>query len=984
MADDQLQASSAAQWPDASLWPDDDAPPIEWARFYRDCMGWIVLPTASPRDVFAYAISLHNEAVADYALDHGGRLDRDLVPDEVSLGLWEHAHEIADATLGRPIGYIYKKWMAKVVSSTEITDDMLRDAWEPVEGSRSPREEADTRGIAVIPNRSALGLPVCLVDVDVGHDDSPAGDVDGPWGWQLVGPKASTPRGGLHTLMLATGKETAAACLGPGIDVVASGTPIPLPAGSATPGRRWLRKDAPVVAPDELRKRGRRKAPPRAGANGNVPGGDLEGEEGQGARVLSEPTGNGTRNRDASVLVGVLARPFACPPDFVRAALEMLAEHIACIDRSSDESKAEMGRWLHLLTRGPRDEHFAAEVMETWLAVRGDGTRMKTTPARFCASVWRVCDRREGGDAGAEDLGVGPRLGVAAAEMGDASTRIVEVPPAERIDHSAPTGTTDPPPFPPPTLEQAAAAVEASKVVSATWRGGIDPRSYVRTLNALYTDDDLRRDLEREPIGISAVMPAFDFVSGQPMTTKGESLAAPLAHGWGEHLGRALRGLAAGDFRVVGAAGAGMGKTGFLSWLVHGLGLATACRIRGMEGFAAAPVILPIWLTEMPKPGEIYLRAVSAHLGFDPACIADGRQAHEAPGVRAHARRLGWTPQEVVAHARMLERLHGADERFPLCISRRHVTHAMALSDLPRLSKRSGVTVDHRNGPDLIDHLADAVQVFREDLGKAASVPTDQVLPLIVVDPGQRFAGGGDSEKRAIDALFSAIVQVLCGELGCVVLGTSDTTKAAAREVNVDTFLGKDDAALAADIFAGSQAIMHHADVIAVCRERPPRRDDLPPEEREKMRDDVCRQWVRVLKNRSGMPPVAYPFEWDMSCGRFRALDPEPLRDQQQGQQQGQQQRASTSYPAADHMAGFPEIGTVLVTIPYCDDGSRLALKSVGATFDRGAKAWAVEASRARSTVAAARLPWKRPPPLAVAQVLPPPKLSGAERYVDD
>src|SRR5690606_31514125 len=96
----------AGQWPAASLRPADDATPAEYARLYRDHCGWSVLPTAGPRDVMAYTISLHNEAVAAYAADHG-----DDSPDDVSAELWDDAREIASATLGRPIGYIYKAWM---------------------------------------------------------------------------------------------------------------------------------------------------------------------------------------------------------------------------------------------------------------------------------------------------------------------------------------------------------------------------------------------------------------------------------------------------------------------------------------------------------------------------------------------------------------------------------------------------------------------------------------------------------------------------------------------------------------------------------------------------------------------------------------------------------------------------------------------------------------------------------------------------------
>src|SRR5690606_34082527 len=123
------------------------------------------------------------------------------------------------------------------------------------------------------------------------------------------------------------------------------------------------------------------------------------------------------------------------------------------------------------------------------------------------------------------------------------------------------------------------------------------------------------------------------------------------------------------------------------------------------------------------------------------------------------------------------------------------------------------------------------------------------------------------------------------------------------------------------------------------------------------------KMWARVLKERDNGPSnEAFPFEWRVHTGRFHALDPESLQEQQRG---------TSSAPVVDHMTGYPEIGTVLVTIPFGDDANRLALKSVGATFDRTSKAWAVDASRARLTVEAARLPWKRPPPLAVAQVLP-------------
>jgi hypothetical protein len=177
--------------------------------------------------------------------------------------------------------------------------------------------------------------------------------------------------------------------------------------------------------------------------------------------------------------------------------------------------------------------------------------------------------------------------------------------------------------------------------------------------------------------------------------------------------------------------------------------------------------------------------------------------------------------------------------------------------------------VDHRVGPDLVEHLADAVDVLRESLARDAGVSADKVLPVVVVDPLQRFAGKAESEKMAIDAVLEAIVSVLCRDLGCAVVATSDTTKAAAREsTSLDNFLSKDAAALAADIFAGTQAIMHHADVLALCAERPA----VPNALRVKSH-------ARILKSRgSGASDVSFPFWWERTIGRFTAEAPEALR----------------------------------------------------------------------------------------------------------
>src|SRR5688572_14037347 len=129
----QPEAPSAAQWPDLSLWPDDDAPPLEWARFYRDHCGWIVLPAAGPMDVLCHARSIAVREAADYAVETAGRVDAE-IPREVEDDIWDRAREEAGRGLGRPIGYVYNAWMKSVAVAADVTDDMLREAWEPLEG----------------------------------------------------------------------------------------------------------------------------------------------------------------------------------------------------------------------------------------------------------------------------------------------------------------------------------------------------------------------------------------------------------------------------------------------------------------------------------------------------------------------------------------------------------------------------------------------------------------------------------------------------------------------------------------------------------------------------------------------------------------------------------------------------------------------------------------------------------------------------------
>lgn len=922
MTPDASPVTSA--WPPPEEWPADDASAREMAAFYRDRLGLTVLPSPGPADVMAHAMKLWRDAVADWADEHPD----EPVPDET----WDDAREIAAKYRKGPIPYIRRE---KFVTAADVTDAHL-DLWFVADpNARGPRKHADERGIVVLAGRSSRGFPLLLVDTDPRH----GGDLGGEWA-NLPGPRASTPglaygdpvderRPGVHCLVLASssGRERSSqGHLAPGVDVVAGGgTPIPLPAGAATPHRRWLCRDAPREAPAALREQPRRRAPPRPGMNADGtpaapdarrgivradrgPGDDDE-EFGLGraANIIASEAGVGERNPGAAAIVGILARPLACPPDFVRACLEMLAEEFAGRDGAgAAELERESAEWRRLLTRGPRDADFAADVVATWIRCRDvNPRRWKDGHARKTArSIWRALDRREGGQAGAEDFGVGGMLGHRPAGW-PAATRVclADVPqsdePADagaaagaaaetpQVTHAAPAeapqagvGADASPPIADAVVDVFNPPTPAAAVQAPAWRGGIDPATYTRSLAEFYPPDRLERDMQRRPVRVDDVMPMMDFATGRYFTPEERP-----GYGWGAPLDLAIGGFSPGDVRFIGAAGAGAGKTWFECFLSNGLTLATACRILGYEGFGHRPIVMPVWVTEMPKRGELTWRLCGQFFGFDLAALAWGQDADRAPGVVAHARELAadlrapWTPVDVVRRARAHVAHHlerpGSRDDSPLGFAWHRLIKVISLSSLPAPRGRSGpASVDHRAGPTLVDHVADAVAHERCLLADLLAVAESDVLPLVMVDPGQRFAGAGREARAMIDDFFGAVVSVLAGELECAVLGTLDTTKHAAREIGVDAFLGGDAPALAADMAAGSQAIMHNADVIGLCAER------VAPGAADPLRTT---QWCRLLKGRTGNAAEAYPFDWEMSRGRYRARPAEPLRARQDG-----------------------------------------------------------------------------------------------------
>ena len=858
----------AAHWPAPSEWPAEDAPAIEWARFYARRLGLRVLPTPSPQDREAHALHLFAEAEADYRHEHHNDF-----PEDVSAAFWDDCREFADGVRG-PI----PKFAGRG-KQADPTDEQL-ERWFTVD----PRRPAATahhaeRGLCCVLGVGRLGWVPAQVDVDPRH----GGYILGEYA-TILGPRVYTPGGGIHVFVDARAAHVhhSANVLAPGVEVRVAGFAL-LPSGPTSPGRRWAKHDAPRPPPLALTR-----PPPRPATTRTAPVDDPWAEDGAGgasggrvAAYIATPCGKGDgRTAAARAIVGMLAQARGAPEDVVSALLALLVEYGTGHDWPAPRVAEEVARWRAALTRGPRDAEFAAEVLATWFQVRNSGPGKSVKWARALArSVWKTANRRQDGTAGAEDMGHAGPVGERDA-WADDPPRLARdfATPAPAPPTAAMSATTTA--ATPQALTGAAdravqsLAAEVSAGDADAQRAAINEfrlRQLLPSLVEAYPRESFLRDAASTPVKVECLYPFADFLTWED-EIRDDLYEMKVGHGYGRDMSMAFGGIREGDFKACGAAGAKGGKTHFLGQMVEGLALCTAARIMGVPGYANSPIVMPVWVSEMPKEGELLLRMIGRLFGFDMAAIADGTAAAEARGIVHMAERLEYrlTPAQIVAGANHLFDKHSYSERTVAGFAGRHVVREIDLSKFPPPKGTGRHRVDFQSGPNLVGMIADATAIYRRELADLAGVSEDKVLPLVLLDPGQRFAGDAENSKAELDSLLGAVVARICRRrsgLGGACIMTSDTTKAAARDLDLERFLSEPSGQkLAADIFAGSQAIMHHCDVFAVCGD-----DSLGDHFRRT-------QWVRVLQGRTGASAECFPFSWETHTGRFRPRKAEPLR----------------------------------------------------------------------------------------------------------
>jgi len=310
-----------------SLTPTTTDPPLTWARFYR-ALGWIPLPIASRRDV------------PDKA-EHATRAKRPMV-------LWGGG-----------------RWIAQ-----PPTDEQLVEWWG----------EDDGRGIFLLTGPGS-GLTVIDVDTYKGGDASP---------WEpLATVVANTARGGVHLYFAEDpNAKTDNDQRGRGIDIRGKGGGVVAPSGTGS-GRSFVRFELPLAPYPAPAPTSKPTAPPTMSTGGATLTFKPEpAKEGSFAEVVSTTRPDGTKNKSAKEIVGMLCRRAPLPADALAAALGLL-------DGANEEELLRPGWEAALSAASVRPKSFVVQFILAWNSLRCDPPWEPEKAEAVAESLWRTASSSE-------------------------------------------------------------------------------------------------------------------------------------------------------------------------------------------------------------------------------------------------------------------------------------------------------------------------------------------------------------------------------------------------------------------------------------------------------------------------------------------------------------------------------------------------------------------------------------------------------------
>lgn len=289
---------------------------------------------------------------------------------------------------------------------------------------------------------------------------------------------------------------------------------------------------------------------------------------------------------------------------------------------------------------------------------------------------------------------------------------------------------------------------------------------------------ELEKDKASELVTI-ARLPAWSTTGSPPPAAFGDS-NAPDGHGMGEHFAKAIGGgLRPGEMLAIGASSAGAGKTAWLMQLVDGLALRNVDVLRGDDSWGK--VLTPVLIASEMGIDALSWRSLARWTGHSSSVFRGGKT------ILDRGDRFAENAWEEAERALGPSSSFGASRSWLRLVN---APHASALL--------SG----DRGGPRVfVEELHLIVEAWREKLAKEHN---REVVPIVVLDPLQRYQGGDD----AIDAL-NELSRSLCAstvENKWITLVTSDTNKAAAKG---EKTAGASDAEEATAAFRGSYNLMH-------------------------------------------------------------------------------------------------------------------------------------------------------------------------------
>lgn len=341
----------------------------------------------------------------------------------------------------------------------------------------------------------------------------------------------------------------------------------------------------------------------------------------------------------------------------------------------------------------------------------------------------------------------------------------------------------------------------------------------------------------------------------------------PLGLGWGAEAQQLLSGgLGPGDVVALGAGIAGAGKTAFLLQLADGLAMRCVELASDPEKNRAQPLTPVLIVSELDQK-DIAKRFIARLLKF-PVNVMRSRTS----AVRNYGRMFR---DEELSRQLVGQAYQGAREAVG------EGGWYKAVSPWQHVKRMD-------SSPDMLERLEAHVERWRKTIREVH--PQRDVVPIVVLDPVQRWNPPGMSELEALNVLSEKIDE-MADRHGWVVLISSDTNKETAKQT-------PNDASSSAAAFRGTYKLIHSSETTIVLRRDDPVAGKAPKGFR--FRRAPIGPWqerpvaitISLDKNRNG-PLGEASFMWRPACGFFTPEEREETEERRRSDQvtlQGQLQ----------------------------------------------------------------------------------------------